>query len=173
ELDNGVQVVVDTTGAFATVEDLPAASVLVTNRGVEVKTRHGVRRYAFDSLRSSVPLIITPKNAPTLLNQVLTVGIAVLAVGGAVAFLVLGFIAALLGAGYVLLLDALRHGPLRLKDAFAVAVYALTPFTVVLSVVLLAGLFSGSFLLVLWVGYCLLLAVAVIRIHRGVAVETR
>ncbi len=168
QLESGAQIVVDTTGAYVSAEGLPRGSVLLTNRALEVKGEEGVRRYAFDSLHAAAPIIITPENVHALKGQFLAIFIALLVVGGAAVFFVLGLLVVLVGTGYVLLLDALRRGPVRAKDAWALAVYGLTPFTLVLCAVLVAGFFSTSFLVVLWVGYCLLLGLAVIRFHRAV-----
>jgi len=167
QLESGAQIVIDTTGAYTSTEDLPVGSVLLTNRALEVKGRQGVRRYTFDSLRAATPIIITPENVGRLKQQVLAVTIVFLAVAGMVVFFTLGLLVSLIGAGYVKGLVALRRGALRVEQAWPLAVYALTPFALILSAVLAAGVFSGAFLLVLWAGYCLLLAVALIRIHRS------
>lgn len=170
QLESGAQIVIDTTGAYVSADSLPRGSVLLTNRALEVRGAQGVRRYSFDSLHAATPIIVTPKNVHALKGQFLAITIALFVVGGSAVVFVLGSLVALVGTGYVLLLDALRRGPLGAKDAWALAVYGLTPFALVLCAVLVAGLFSSSFLLVLWVGYCLLLALAVIRFHRA-AVE--
>ncbi len=166
-LADGRRVVVDTSGVFTSVEGMPAGSVLLTNRFLELKTDRGVRRITFDSLHASTALVITPKNARALKNQVLALTVALLAASGLVIVFVLGLLLATLGAGCVLLLRTLSRTAIGPRAAFALAVYALTPVTVVLTVVVAAGVFSGSFFGILWAGYCSLLGLAVLRVRGG------
>ncbi|MDZ7392779.1 MAG: DUF1189 family protein [candidate division KSB1 bacterium] len=171
QLADGRQVVVDTSGAYLSAEGMAPGSVLVTNRFLEVKTNQGLRRLLFDSLNATPGVVITPKNARALKDQVLVAMVALLAVSGLAAFSLVGLVVCLLGAGWVLFLCRRTRTPLRPRDAFALAAYGLTPPALVLGAVLLAKVSSGPFVALLWAGYCFLLVLVVLRIRGAVGVH--